>query len=400
MALPCPDDCPEGVPYLDWLSFSQLYQEYLTYCALATAAGNYPGPGPFQPLGVYTHTTDSSFVVPADASLVYWDAPGQTGNASLDFSLVQAGQEVTIVVIDSNGFNVTDDANTVFSLNDTSHRIQGIKSNGDGTITRITGTAAQYDVGSGSGAIPLNQDVVHIAGPETITGKKTFSDAPIITGGFPLDLVPSGSQPPYVHVSVNGGAGQLEFGVSPANGTFFSTDLANEGAVKMFMGPAINIGLVDTICVKIKTSGVSILGTNTNDSASSGRIGEVVSSTVASGSAVALTTGTPADVTSISLTAGDWDISGSVYFLQDVTTTATYYTGGIGPTTATLPGYAGAQGSIPGTAGAITGYDPTVALPPTRVSLAATTTYFLVAQSGFLVSTNAAYGHLRARRVR
>lgn len=152
---PCPDNCPDGVPYLDWLSFSQLYQEYLTYCALATAAGNYPGPGPFQPLGVYTQTTDSTFVVPADASLVYWDVPGQSGQADIDFSLVQAGQEVTIVVIDSNGFNVTDVGATVFSLNDTSHRIQGIKSNGDGTITRITGTAAQYDVGTSGATVPL-----------------------------------------------------------------------------------------------------------------------------------------------------------------------------------------------------------------------------------------------------
>ena len=43
--------------------------------------------------------------------------------------------------------------------------------------------------------------------------------------------------------------------------------------------------------------------------ATAGRIGEVISATVASGSAVAMTSGQSKDFISITLTAGDWDIN-------------------------------------------------------------------------------------------
>jgi hypothetical protein len=144
-----------------------------------------------------------------------------------------------------------------------------------------------------------------------------------------------------------------------------------------------------------------VRGVANNSSASAGDVGEVISSTVAVGSAVSLTTDTPANVTSISLTAGDWDVSGTVYYAQGSATEALYYTAGISATTATLPGYAGTQASIPGN-GAATGgaYTPSVPISPARVSLSSTTTYYLVAQSGFLADTSAAYGHLRARRMR
>jgi hypothetical protein len=48
--------------------------------------------------------------------------------------------------------------------------------------------------------------------------------------------------------------------------------------------------------------------------------GEYASATVASGAAVALTTATPANVATLSLTAGTWDISGTVGFTPAVTT--------------------------------------------------------------------------------
>lgn len=61
-----------------------------------------------------------------------------------------------------------------------------------------------------------------------------------------------------------------------------------------------------TKCVDIKASGVAVLGTNTNDSAASGFIGEVISSSVANVNAA--TSGTYGDLTSITLSAGDWDV--------------------------------------------------------------------------------------------
>src|SRR6266446_3454953 len=127
-------------------------------------------------------------------------------------------------------------------------------------------------------------------------------------------------------------------------------------------------------------------------------VGEYVSSTIATGASIALTTNTTANITSISLTAGDWDVSGAVDFTFGATTSYTNLVGSISTTSATL----GAQDSkfdfetpaaVP-TAGA----DSTFALPVVRLSLGSTTTVFLVAQGTFTVSTLKAYGTIQARR--
>jgi hypothetical protein len=140
--------------------------------------------------------------------------------------------------------------------------------------------------------------------------------------------------------------------------------------------------------------------TQTNDNASAGNAGEYISSTIATGASVALTNGVTANVTSISLTAGDWDVTGVVDFTFGATTSYTNLAGGVSTTSATL----GAQDSffdfetpaeVPTAAN-----DPAWVVPTVRLSLSATTTVYLVAQAAFTVSTLKAYGTLRARRMR
>lgn len=148
-----------------------------------------------------------------------------------------------------------------------------------------------------------------------------------------------------------------------------------------------------------------ITGTGTNDAAAAGKVGELITTTVAVGSAVAVSTATGVNVASVSLTAGDWDVSGMIdYVLTGVT--ATLFNAAISLTTNTLSGQAGGSGL---------GTDPLVTVPllttalsatygqaisPVRVTLAATTPVYLVAQSTFSVGTLAAYGTIRARRMR
>ncbi len=55
-------------------------------------------------------------------------------------------------------------------------------------------------------------------------------------------------------------------------------------------------------------------GTITNDSASAGQIGEFAQAKVAAASAINVTTATPLNVITLSLTAGDWDVQGNVSF--------------------------------------------------------------------------------------
>src|ERR1700744_413847 len=60
------------------------------------------------------------------------------------------------------------------------------------------------------------------------------------------------------------------------------------------------------------TAAGQIRGTATNDNASAGNVGEYVVSN--NTTAQSLASGTPLNVTSISLTPGDWDVTGSCQF--------------------------------------------------------------------------------------
>lgn len=145
--------------------------------------------------------------------------------------------------------------------------------------------------------------------------------------------------------------------------------------------------------------GIPVQGTNTNDSASSGDVGEFVSSTVAAGSAVSLTTLTTANITSISLTAGDWDVSGQVVFTYS-SATPTSIIANINTTSATLGSVepASPYSSLSLTFSA--GTTQFQGLPTGRLSLSTTTTVYLLAYSGFSGGTSAAYGWITARRAR
>jgi len=126
-------------------------------------------------------------------------------------------------------------------------------------------------------------------------------------------------------------------------------------------------------------------------------MGEFVSSLVASGSAVSLTTATAANVTSISLTAGDWDVEGNVNF-KETTSTVTARSAGISTTSVTIPsdgseGYNGVQSTV-------TTENNTITLPTKRISISGTTTVYLVGSATFSAGTCAGFGAITARRVR
>ena len=149
-----------------------------------------------------------------------------------------------------------------------------------------------------------------------------------------------------------------------------------------------------------------IIGTTTNNNAAAAMIGEFATATVATASAVSLTSTTAANVTSVSLTAGDWDVSWVVDFKPGGTTSVTLLASSISLTTATHNTQAGGSGIgteafiVQNMAANILGADYAMNGPSVRCSFASTQTVFLVASSTFSVSTMAAYGTIRARRVR
>lgn len=143
-------------------------------------------------------------------------------------------------------------------------------------------------------------------------------------------------------------------------------------------------------------------GTATNDSAASGYIGEILSASTVRSAPVALTTTISANVTSKSLTAGDWDVFVEIGFTGGGTTTVLAYA--LATTSATLPGTDTlavptsnqVRGNLPLSVAATDATDMLYC----RVSLASTTTVYLVANATFAIGSASAYGSITARRIR
>lgn len=145
----------------------------------------------------------------------------------------------------------------------------------------------------------------------------------------------------------------------------------------------------------ITTAGV--VGTTGADNASAGSWGEYTS---ANASGVSLSTGVVSNITSLSLTAGDWDVTGQVAWLAAATTVLTQVAVGINTTSATLPTTVSGFGTSILTGSLGTNTIPAQSVMPTRINVSTTTTVYLVASANFTTSTCTANGFIRARRVR
>lgn len=124
-------------------------------------------------------------------------------------------------------------------------------------------------------------------------------------------------------------------------------------------------------------------------------IGSYLTSVVLSGAAVSLVSGTAKNVTSISVPAGTWDITGNVLFQPNTTTVTTLVISAINTVSGTVPAIPDySQAPSDGT-----GLNVSLVAPTTRLVLATTTTVYLVATANFTTSTMTACGRIRATRV-
>jgi len=137
-------------------------------------------------------------------------------------------------------------------------------------------------------------------------------------------------------------------------------------------------------------------GTATNDSASAGNAGEYIS---CSATAVSATTGTNLNICTMSLTAGDWDVTANVHENLAGTTAQTVFQGWTNTVSVTAPSSPNDQITqliLPFTTGA----NQQFAISRHRYSLATTTTIYLSARADFTVSTLTFDGVMSARRAR
>lgn len=137
-------------------------------------------------------------------------------------------------------------------------------------------------------------------------------------------------------------------------------------------------------------------GTPNSTTPPAGFIGERISSAIAS-AGVSISNATAANLTSISITPGIWDVTLIAAF--NGATTGTYVRCGIGPNTASYTGTVAGDSNISEPFLTQSATDQCIALPAVRIALSSTTTYFGVVDMGYTVGTGKCYGRLSAVRV-
>lgn len=246
----------------------------------------------------------------------------------------------------------------------------------------------------------------------TTSGRVTIA-VPAVAGSNTLTL-PAGT----TNFSATGGASQVLKQTS-TGGAFTVAQLAISdisglaagGNTFLSTGTSANLAamLTDETGTGAAVFGTSpnitapnIIGTVAAGNAAAGSVGEYISSIIASGSAVSMTTATGVNVTSISLTAGDWDVWALTFFITAATTNITQLISSISNTTGTVSILGDRAGiTTYGSAGTVPGVAHCgVPMIQTRINVSTTTTIFLVGQPSFTVSTLTAWGSLQARRVR
>lgn len=229
------------------------------------------------------------------------------------------------------------------------------------------------------------------SGSSTVSGGINFQNAfSNASAGFGIANITYGTDS-------SNSAGYLSFQTSPvSNAPVERLRISGTGLVTISGNAIISGSLTPS-----QTGG--IVGTTTNNNANSGSVGELVFSGINSASAVALTTATTANITSISLTAGDWDVWGHVNFNTQASTTVMVSSlSGISPVSATISGgsdrYCGFDYGSGITASLASGAGYTV--PPLRLTFSSTTTLYLITNTIFNSGTCSAYGRIYARRRR
>lgn len=370
-------------------------------------------------------------VVLGDAGLTIKDTADPTKIAAFQCSGITAGQTRTLTIPDASdtivGLAATQTLTNKTLISPTL-TTPALGTPSSGTVTNLTGTASiniNGTVGAttpGTGAFTTLSSTDNITFTKSVNGELllTGTNSNAGTGASTITRLSNGTT--WAELSHNG-TGYTTSGIYRQDGTYLYGNGAggitlvtgaNQPIYFAVAGSAVgqvtatginstNIGATTpgtgAFTTLSSSSTTALKGTTTNDSASAGNIGEYVTATVLTGSAVSLTTATAADITSISLTAGDWDVEGCVVASPAGGTTLARIEGWTSSTSATQP-------TIPNNGGfaklvtTFTAADQALPVGRQRFSLSGTTTVYLSIYTAFIGSTCAAYGFISARRAR
>jgi hypothetical protein len=261
-----------------------------------------------------------------------------------------------------------------------------------GAFTTLSATSTVS--GTGFTAFMASPPPLGSTAPNSVAATTLSATSTISGAGFTAFMA---SPPPLGSTAPSSVAATTLSATGTVSGAGFAARFASPGPIG---STAASTGAFTTITATgtiTPSSTNGIVGTATNDNANAGSVGEFIS---ANASAVSVSSGVATNVTSLSLTAGDWDVSGQVVAVPAGTTVLTQFGVGINTTSATLPTAISGFGVSIITGALGTGTNPVVAPMVTRISVASTTTVYLVTTVVFTVSTCTVNGFISARRVR
>ena len=146
-------------------------------------------------------------------------------------------------------------------------------------------------------------------------------------------------------------------------------------------------------------------GVTTVSNATAGSVGEYLSTIVLIGSAISLTTAVSTNIATLSVTAGDWDIWGEIWYDGSAGTILIRAYQAITTVSATIsftvPSNDYSQSCFHGSVSAVGSVGaPIWPIPATRINVASTTDVFMVVRADYTTPTLTAYGKICARRRR
>lgn len=252
-----------------------------------------------------------------------------------------------------------------------------------GTLTSCTGLPISTGVsGLGTGVATL------LSGASSGTGGPTGTTSPTFITPV-LGTPSSGTLTSCTGLPISTGISGLGTGVATFLATPSSANLITALTDETGTGVAV-FGTSPTITTP------NLVGTTAVGNAAAGSVGEVISAGVLFAAGVTLTTATSANITSISLTAGDWNVYGNI-ILNDTLVTISQGFGWISLTSATLPDIS-MTSFIAGSTTLLAAVGQPV--PMLRVNVSTTTTVYLGCQATFASGTVKGSGQIIARRVR
>ena len=394
-------------------------------------------------------TTTENFTIKPGVDIVAYPGEGLSPTATIIGNVTMSGagkSTISGIQLQTNGANcvtVSGSAATVLNLTNCSINcsnntgISFTSSSGSSEINiydcygNIGTTGIGFYSVASNGSLFINNTIVNNTGSSTTATTQAAGSVNWFNSTIngPLATTSTGNLGVY-YSTVNTAAlnvvGVTYAGTNVLNTNQFVVIQSGNGAC-VSVGTGCSLQMVFTRCDCTATNAISGAGTvnyntisytgtsnkinattvqggtiqgNVSQAPTAGYLGETIRSAVVFGSAVSLPSGTTGkNLTSISLTAGTWDVSLIAAIGTTATGNATLFGAGISTTSATLSGnYGDDTVQIQPPITATGSYDGTV--PPYRLFLTATTTvYAVIAISSYTLGTYSAYGRISATRV-